>query len=307
LYRINVETLLQDGADPTLLGEDRSSPSVTERPHMPSYQTIDYETVGKTGVVRLNRPDRLNAFNRQMMDELTELWAAISKDADVWSIVITGNGRAFCAGIDLKDTNPTRETHWKVAGPDYQDPGTVLSPKGHRLFKPVILAVNGVCAGGGFYFVNDADIVICSDMASFTEPHTSHGLTAAVEMQGLRWRIPVGWALRMALLGKHERVRPDTALQIGLVTEVVAHDELFARAMELAELVNQNSPLANMATVESMWRGMDMTRTASLDFAYTMATYHNDMSADAKEGRASFVEGRAPKWEDPGRRVAKND
>lgn len=264
---------------------------------MSSYETVTVETVGHTAVVTLNRPDRLNAFTRTMMDELTEVYAAIAKDEQVWSIVITGNGRAFCAGIDLKEPNPTRAEHWKVIGPDYQDPGNVLSPKGHRLYKPVILAVNGVCAGGGFYFVNDADIVICSDRASFTEPHTSHGLTAAVEMQGLRWRIPIGWVTRMALMGKYERLQPDTAFAIGLVSEVVEHDRLRERALEIAAIVNKNSPLANLATVESLWRGLDMTRSAGLDFAYTMATYHNDMSGDAREGKRSFAEGREPEWE----------
>ncbi|MFC4944313.1 enoyl-CoA hydratase/isomerase family protein [Pseudonocardia sp. GCM10023141] len=268
---------------------------------MTSYETVSVKKEGMTAVVTLDRPERLNAYNRQMMDELTTVWADLAKDGDVRSIVITGNGRAFCAGNDLRDPNPTRAEHWKVIGPEYQDPGTVLSPKGHRLFKPVITAINGVCAGGGFYFVNDADIVICSDRASFVEPHTSHGLTAGVEMQGLRWRIPVGWVMRMALMGKHERVQPATALQIGLVTEVVAHDDLLTRALEIADAVNKNSPMANLATVEAMWRGMDMTRSASLDFAYTMATYHNDMSPDLEEGNASFVEGREPNWERLGR------
>ena len=264
---------------------------------MTAFETITLETVGGTAVVTLNRPDRLNAWNRQMMDELAEAWAIVAADADLHVIVITGSGRAFCSGNDIRDPNPTRAAHWKVTGPDYRDPGAVLSPKGHRLFKPVIVAINGICAGGGFYFVNDADIVICSDQASFTEPHTSHGLTAGVEMQGMRWRIPVGWVMRMALMGKHERIQPDLALQIGLVTEVVPHEALMTRALEIAGIVDMNSPLANLGTVEAMWRGMDMTRSASLDFAYTMATYHNDMGADSKEGRAAFAARRAPVWE----------
>jgi enoyl-CoA hydratase/carnithine racemase len=267
---------------------------------MPAFETITLKNVGATAVVTLNRPDRLNAWNRQMMDELAEAWVHIAADRAVRSILITGSGRAFCAGNDIRDPNPTRSQHWKPVGPDYRDPGTVLSPKGHRLFKPVIVAINGICAGGGFYFVNDADIVICSDQASFTEPHTSHGLTAGVEMQGLRWRIPVGWVMRMALMGKYERLQPETALQIGLVTEIVPHENLMPRALEIAGIVNRNSPLANLGTVEAMWRGMDMTRSAALDFSYTMATYHNDMSGDSKEGRAAFAERREPVWEDLG-------
>jgi enoyl-CoA hydratase/carnithine racemase len=264
---------------------------------MTTFETITLESIGHTALLTLNRPERLNAWNRQMMDELTEAYRIIAADGDVRTILITGSGRAFCSGNDIRDPNPTRADHWKVVGPEYQDPGAVLSAKGHRLFKPVIVAVNGVCAGGGFYFINDADIVICSDQASFMEPHTSHGLTAGVEPQGLRWRIPVGWVMRLALMGKYERLLPDTAFQIGLVTEVVPHDSLLPRALEIAEIVNKNSPLANLGTVESMWRGMDMTRSASLDFGYTMATYHNDMGKDSKEGRAAFAESREPNWE----------
>jgi enoyl-CoA hydratase/carnithine racemase len=261
-----------------------------------AYETVQYEKADKKAVILLNRPEKLNAFNVQMIHELRAIWQDIADDDDVWTIILSGNGRGFCSGIDLAGEGWSGIRHWKDQGERLHDPGFFLSPKSLRLFKPVVVAVNGVCAGGGFYFVNEADVLICSENASFTEPHTSHGLTAAVEMVGLSWRVPVGYALRMGLLGRHERMTPEQALKIGLVTEVVPQERLLARAHEIADTINLNSPLASRATVETMWRSKDMTRAAALEFAYTMAIYHNGMSADYDEGKKAFLEKRPPRW-----------
>jgi enoyl-CoA hydratase/carnithine racemase len=261
------------------------------------YSTVIFEKLGHTAMITLNRPERLNSFNDVMTQEFQSLWREISEDDAIWTIVLTGSGRGFCSGADLTPgarNRRTGERPWKRTGPGFGDPGRYLSPKGQRLFKPYIVAVNGICAGGGFYFLNEADILICSSKAQFLEPHTSHGLTAAVEPQGLRWRIGPTWSLRLALMGKHERMDAETAFRIGLVTEVVEPERLRERALEIASIVNKNSPTASHATVESMWRGMDMGRQASLEFAHTMV-HHNSMSEG--EGRLSFLEKREPDWE----------
>lgn len=269
---------------------------------MVDFETILYEKRDHTALITLNRPDRLNAFNDVMTRELVEAYADIAEDENIRSIVLTANGRAFCSGVDLASgrhqppAEGERPRHWKPIGPAYRDPSHYLSPKGQRLYKPYIVAINGICAGGGFYFLQEADIPICSDRATFTEPHTSHGLAACVEMVGLRWRIPVAWTMRMALMGKYERLSPEQALMAGLVTEIVPHEQLLDRALAIAEIVNRNAPVANIAAVETMWRSMDMPREAALDFAYTMAIYHNGMSEDNKEGPRAFLEKREPRW-----------
>ena len=243
-----------------------------------AYETICYEVDpdARVATVTLNRPDVLNAFNRRMCEEIRDVWHVVKDDDAVHAVVLRAAGdRAFSAGLDTQQSFGQPDVVW-----NHLDPGEYLSPKWQKLWKPVVCAVHGICTAGAFYFLNEADVVICSPNASFTEPHTSHGLTAAVEMVGLSWRVPMAYALRLGLMGRHERMTPEQALQIGLVTEVVPHEQLLQRAHEIADTINLNSPLASRATVETMWRSKDMGRNAALEFAYTMAIYHNGMSVD---------------------------
>ena len=112
------------------------------------------------------------------------------------------------------------------------DPGVTLSPKfHHKCWKPVVTAVHGMCAGGAQYFLNESDIIVCSDDAEFFDPHANGGIVSALEPIGMLARgVPVGDVLRWALMGTEERITPETALRIGLVTEVVPRAELWDRA-----------------------------------------------------------------------------
>ena len=137
--------------------------------------------------------------------------------------------RAFCAGLDIKSDYGQPENVW-----NHEDPGELLSPKWQKMCKPVVCAVQGMCTAGALYFVNEADIVICSEDATFFDSHVSAGLVSALEPIGLMRKVGLGDALRMALMGNDERVCADTALRIGLVTEVVTADALWTRAHEIA-------------------------------------------------------------------------
>src|SRR6185503_18561683 len=112
-----------------------------------------------------------------------------------------------------------------------------LSPKWQKVWKPVVCAVQGLCTAGAFYFLNEADIVICSTDATFFDSHVTYGMVSALEPVGLMRRVGLGDTLRMALSGNDERVTADTALQIRLVTEVVARDALWVRAHEIAAAI----------------------------------------------------------------------
>lgn len=228
-----------------------------------SYETVLYEADHEHGVatLTLNRPDRMNAFNRRMCEEVEELWQVIKADDGVRAVVIRGAGdRAFSAGLDVKESFGQPEIVW-----NHTDPGAMLSPKGNELWKPVICAVHGICTAGALYFVNEADIVICSDDAEFFDSHVTYGMVSAIEPVGLMRRVGLGDTLRMALLGNAERIGAETALRIGLVTEVVARDALWARADQLARTVATYPAVATQGTVRAIWESLDKPYRAAVE------------------------------------------
>src|SRR5690606_28272212 len=133
-----------------------------------------------------------------MCQEFRRLWQTLAEDEEVNAVVLrAAPGRAFSAGADVRGNGGNvlgSEQLW-----NQRDPGELLGPKQNLFWKPVITAVHGMCGGGAFYWVNESDIVICSPEAEFFDPHVTYGMTAALEPIGLRWRIPLGDVLRMAL------------------------------------------------------------------------------------------------------------
>lgn len=223
------------------------------------YRTVEFEVTDHVASVRLNRPDRMNSFNQQMLDEFREIWLRCRTDDDIHVVVLAANGeRAFSTGVDRKDGRTRHPNPWSE-----DDPGFSLGPKQNRVWKPVIAAVHGMCAGGAFYWINEADVVICSDDATFFDPHTTYGMVSALEPAALARRIPFGEAMRIALFGLDERVGADRALQIGLVSEVTTRDALWSRADELAQRLAAKPPIAIQGTVKAMWDALDMSVAAS--------------------------------------------
>jgi enoyl-CoA hydratase/carnithine racemase len=232
------------------------------------YETILVDT-SAAGVmtVTLNRPEVLNAFDERMQDEFAALWASVRADDDVRAVVLTAAGdRAFSTGIDVGERLDDESPFLDRAHPwaEHEDPGRRLSPRRNEVWKPVIAAVHGMCAGGAFYWVADADIVICSPDATFFDPHVTYGLVAALEPIALRFRMPFGDVARMALLGLHERMGAERALAVGLVTEVVPRAGLLERAEQLAAAIASQPPAAVQGTVKALWRSLDLTRSQAI-------------------------------------------
>jgi len=225
-----------------------------------TYETIIYELEDHIGTVTLNRPEAMNSFNQQMCDEFEDLWKRVRVDDDVHVVVLRAVGeRAFCTGVDVKEGIDLGDNLWSQ-----EDPGVKLSPKHNRVWKPVVCAVQGMAAGGAFYWINESDIVICADDAMFFDPHVTYGMTSALEPIGLARRIPLGEVLRWALLGLDERMSARRALEIGLVSEVVTRDELWKRALEIAAVIAAKPAAAVQGTVRAIWESLDMTRSAAL-------------------------------------------
>jgi E-phenylitaconyl-CoA hydratase len=247
--------------------------------------TIEFSVADHVATVSLNRPDRMNSFTEQMADELATVWARVRDDDDIYVAVLQANGdRAFCTGIDVSEG--TWWTHKTIF--NQEDPGELLGPKAHRVWKPVIAALHGIVAGGAMYFVNECDFSICSETATFFDPHANAGIVSALEPMGmLALGVPYGEVMRWALLGSEERMSAQTALRIGLVTEVVPDEELRSRANELATEIAARRPAGVQGTVRAMWEARDLTPT--------VAARHGKFYTDLGNAGAGRTDSRANK------------
>ena len=262
------------------------------------HETIRYEVEDRIATITLNRPEQLNALNPAMIRELRHAYEQAESDERVWVIVVTGTGRAFCTGADVgeisDDGRVLYDEPYLSTFPQWEAPqeGT---PPFRTMTKPVLAAVNGLCCGAGLDWVTTGDIVIASDRAEFFDPHVSIGLVSGREVVRLARVLPTNVAMRMALMGRHERMSAQRAYDLGLVSEVVAHDRLLERAREIAGIVNRNAPLAVRGTRLAIRRGLDLP----LYEAEVMAEAFRERvvrTDDAKEGPRAFVEKREPEW-----------
>src|SRR5207253_10185702 len=209
-------------------------------------ETVRFEVADRVATITLDRPERKNAMNQQMKDELRACWQRVKADPDVWVAIIPGAGEAFSSGADVEPlasggfTEPDR---WRERAM-IEGIRELPTPRRQLVHKPVIAAVNGVVAGFSLDLVTEADIPIASDKAYFVDPHVSIGYVSSHEMVNMARRVPVAVALRMALIGSRERMSAQRAYEVGLITEVVPHERLMERAHELADMLVSNAPLA---------------------------------------------------------------
>jgi enoyl-CoA hydratase/carnithine racemase len=259
------------------------------------YETLLYEQRDGIAFVTLNRPDALNAFDSTMQRELRDLWRSLRTEDDVRCTVLTGAGeRAFCVGIDRNadDTYVVFEqsTYYGTSNNFmYDDPGRDLGPKANDLWKPVICAVNGMACGGAFYMIAESDIIIAAEHATFFDPHVTYGQAAVYEPMLLRQYVSLGNVLRLALLGAHERISAATALQIGLVTDVVPKEELAASAAWLGQAVASADPGVIAGTLRAIWAANDLGRAGALSMAPSILSTSIDKDV-MKAGNETFAD-----------------
>ena len=262
------------------------------------FETIRYDVEDRIATITLNRPDQLNALSPAMIRELRQAYTDAEADDDVWILLVTGSGRAFCTGADVTeipdDGRVIYEEPYLSTFAQWEAPqeGT---PPFRTMTKPILAAINGICCGAGLDWVTTGDIVIASDRAQFFDPHVSIGLVAGREMARLARALPTNIAMRIALTGRHERMSAARAYELGLVSEVVDHDLLLERAREVASIVNRNAPLAVRGTRLAIRRGLDlpMYEAEVMAEAFRERVVRTD---DAKEGPKAFVEKREPVW-----------
>ena len=254
------------------------------------YATISLAVADRIATITINRPDKLNALNERVITELGEVIDAVSGDADVGGVILTGAGRAFVAGADIAELND----HGAVSAKALAQRGQNVFRRYESSLKPTVAAVNGFALGGGCELAMACHIRIASETAKFGQPEVKLGLIPGYGgTQRLPRLIGKGRALQLLLTG--ETIDANEAYRIGLVNRVVAPNDLIATATGVLQTILANGPLAVAYCVESVNGGYDL----ALDEALALeATAFGQLFAtdDKREGTQAFLEKRAPRF-----------
>jgi enoyl-CoA hydratase/carnithine racemase len=276
---------------------------------MSDYTDLLYEVADNVATITLNRPDRLNAISGPMLDSFSRALRDADLDPAVRVIIITGAGRGFCAGLDLKDqisgtgigsspsTSPDGELRtgngtdlslqkFDLAG----SPPIVL----HTTDKPVICALNGPAAGYGMDLALGCDIRIASKQAKLAAIFCKRGV---LPESGGSWLLPrlVGWAKATEIAFRGQVLGAEECLALGLVNQVVEHDQLIPAARQMAAEIAANAPLAVQATKRMMRMGLEETFEANVHHVF-LQLLPLFRTKDFAEGVRAFMEKREPQF-----------
>ena len=252
--------------------------------------SVLYELDGHIATITYNRPTALNAVNGDMRRGLNDAFSRFRDDEDAWVGIVTGAGRAFCVGADMRDGGGAAG---EFAGTFWEKPTMNSFESGWEIFKPVIAAVNGYCLGYGLTLVTWCDFVIASERAEFGFPEVLLGTPTIVGAIRLPQR--VNWQYAMELLLTGERIDAARAKEIGLAGWVVPHDALIEEARALAARLVAAAPLAARAVKEVAVRSQHLSSLEAIRFGETMRIVAA-ATEDATEGMAAAREGRPPEW-----------
>ncbi len=251
---------------------------------------VTYDKIDHVVTITMNRPDRMNAINGQMREDLNAAWLRFRDDPDAWVGILTGAGRAFCAGGDLRDGEGSVG---RFAGTFWEIPTINSLESGLELWKPLIAAVNGPCIGYGLTGVLACDFVLASTSATFGYPEVRLGQATIVG--ALRLPSRVAWPDALELLLTGDTIDAERAHEIGLVWRLAEPEALLDEARALATRLCRGAPLAVRATKEVAARGRHLTWTDAVRFGETMRRVVS-ASEDAAEGRTAWLEKRPPEW-----------
>ena len=252
--------------------------------------TVLYECVDHVATITYHRPEALNAINAELREDLNAAWERFRGDEDAWVGIVTGAGRAFCVGADLKDG---RGSVGEWPGTFWEIPTINSFESGLELWKPTIAAVPGYCLGYGLTAVLRCDFVIAADDAQFGFPEVRLGVPTIVGAMRLPGR--TGWSDAMELLLTGERVDATRAKEMGLVWKVVPRDALADEAAALARRLVAAAPLAQRATKEMAARGAHLPWEDAVRLGEAMRRVVG-ATEDAAEGMRASREGRDPVW-----------
>jgi enoyl-CoA hydratase/carnithine racemase len=252
--------------------------------------TVRYERDGHVATITYNRPQVLNAINGELREDLNAAWLRFRDDTDAWVAIVTGAGRAFCVGADLRD-GAHSAGHWP--GSFWEIPTINSFESGLEIWKPTIAAVNGYCLGYGLTLVAACDFVVAADDAQFGMPEVRLGVPTIVGAIRLPRRLGMQAALELLLTG--DRIDATRAAELGLAGRVVPRADLLTEARHLADRLCAGAPLAVRAVKEMAYRGQTLPWTDAVRMGETMRRVVG-ATDDAAEGRAAAAEGREPRW-----------
>ena len=255
------------------------------------------EVRDRVALITLDRPEKMNALDSEMMEQLAQHWTRLRDDDDLWVAIVTGSGdRAFCSGRDLMAGAP--------GSPEYHrarlERGEVVEPReiGYapdQVWKPIIAAVNGYALAGGFALALACDFRIAADTARLGSMAVKRNLLGGGgQTQRLTRYVPFAKALELLLFGDH--IPAQEAERIGLVNAVVSQEELLPTAFAWAERLCKNGPLAVRATKEAAYAALDMNFREGMRVE---GAFYNKMleTEDVLEGARAFKERREPVWQ----------
>lgn len=253
---------------------------------------VRYEKSDHIAIITLDRPDHANALSYNVMnEELPAAWQAARDDSEVRAVVFSASGdRFFCTGVDLRD--PDMQARRSDADETME---LRVTARQNDLWKPVITAVNGHCAGGGLMFAGDSDIVIASEKARFSNPGVSLGILAPIGPVALARKIPFEAVMRMMITGRSEAIDAQRALQLGLVSEVTTPEALMETALELAHNIAANSPAAVQQAVRLLWETLELPLSEALAASMRRSASLRG-HPDSIEGPRAWLEKREPRW-----------
>jgi enoyl-CoA hydratase/carnithine racemase len=253
-------------------------------------ECVDYQLDGHVATITYNRPEALNAVNGAMRRDLNDAFSQFRDDEDAWVAIVTGAGKAFCVGADLRDG---QHSAGEFAGTFWEKPTQNSFESGWEIFKPVIAAVNGHCLGYGFTLVTWCDFVIASERATFGYPEVLLGVPTIVG--AIRLPTKIGWQAAMELLLTGERINATRAKEMGIAGWVVPHDDLIDEANALANRLLAGAPLAQRAIKEVATRAQHLPALEAIRFGETMRKVAG-ATDDAIEGMKAAAERRTPEW-----------
>jgi len=282
------------------LGYDGSNDHADRMASQPTYETLLYEIEDNILTITLNRPEKLNAFNNRMRDELIDAIDHADADDHVRAIIFTGAGRAYCAGADLSGGGDTFDRDVNADGgiinDIHRDGGGLVSLRIHACLKPTIAAVNGAAVGVGVTSMLPMDIRIASENARFGFVFARRGIVPeACSSYFLPRVVGISRATEWCYTG--EVFDAAEALDGGLVRSVVPADELMATARELATKIARNTSAVSVTLTRHMlWRMLDADHPMEAHKIDSRGVQYMGGSADAREGVESFLEKREPNY-----------